>query len=1373
MGLYTSASAHINPNAVRENKNAYRMDCAQATSEEDQAINNVRARLLAGGDVWWDGEDGLYIVPNVDASSGADEVSSLFAGAVWVGGLDPAGNLKIAAQTYGTAAGNTDFWPGPLSFDGTVDQQTCADWDKHFRVLGSDIEKHVKAYQALAAEQDSASTEIIELELATIPTEVLGWPARGNKEFFRIHGFELPNTTQGLAPFWDEDGDGLYSPEFGDYPIIEIRGCNEPQYPDEMWFWIYNDAGGVHTQTNGDPIQMEIQVQAFAYATNDQLNDMTFQRYKLINRAVESIDSTFFAMWADPDLGCHEDDYIGCDVSRSLMYVYNEDAADGNPGCNCPGGVRTYCTSVPMLGIDYFRGPLGPHYILTQEEVDALSQDDQQRVATRILTTSDEFDRNLYEIGEEVLALPLKFGDTTPPDLNLELGMSSFIYYNNGNVGSPLPGTTDPGTGSEYYNYMTGTWRDDTPFTQGGNGYGGTLPTNYVFPGNPSDDDDWSMCAEGTPFGDRRTVQASGPFRLDPGAVNELIIGVPWVADVDYPCPDLKEIQFADDIAQALFDNCFDITDGPDAPDVCVVELDRQLVLVLSNEEGSNNFGEQYQELDLRAPTTLEDEERLYRFEGYKIFQLANADVSVGDINDPSKAALVAQFDVENGVDEIYNWTSVANPGVGPSDVWTPNLRAEGNDRGIRHTFTVENDRFATDDVRLINHKKYYFMAISYAYNSYEAFNPNTTVGQPTPYLEGRRNIRTYTAIPRPITDRALGAFYGDGAVVTRLDGIGDGGNFLDISDETRLSICDGTFDGEIVYKPGMAPIDVQVYDPLRVKDGNYILKIVDGNLGNDELEEDATWELSNEDDPSFAIISERGISRLNEQLIAELGFSISIAQVPDAGDPLAIDNGGIGQTVTYNDPDSDPWLSWVLNASDIEGVGFPLGQFFNYLPTGSGQLYFDEDPQGDLSQLGTATFVPYTLTEYRLTPQNSVVTPAWINSNSNLVHSRNPLSSLNNVDIVYTSDKSKWSRCIVTEAASPAYYGPQDQGGLDIPTEGDVPNFSLRGGDSVGKNDNDGDGLADPDGDGTGMGWFPGYAIDVETGKRLNIFFGENSTFDGSLVLENYDNGVATGRDMMWNPTSQQFLDVPGNNIGFYNFLMGAQHFVYVTDQEYDGCAQLRQDIQSSSPIARLKAYEIIKWTSFPIVSLGSELLPLNGNDQPGLIPNDVTVKVRVNNPYEVETGTGICNGYPTYRFSLSGKAAAFNDDQRAYDEQLDMINVVPNPYYGYSQYETSQFTNTVKITNLPAKCNVTIYSLDGKFIRQYRRDEQELAKPLSNAGVLTSQINPDIEWDLKNNKSIPVASGVYLIHVEAEGLGERVIKWFGVARQFDPSGL
>ena len=54
-----TAQAHINPNhnaQPRPNNNSsginYRENCAIAVNRIDQAINNVRARLTTGGDVW-------------------------------------------------------------------------------------------------------------------------------------------------------------------------------------------------------------------------------------------------------------------------------------------------------------------------------------------------------------------------------------------------------------------------------------------------------------------------------------------------------------------------------------------------------------------------------------------------------------------------------------------------------------------------------------------------------------------------------------------------------------------------------------------------------------------------------------------------------------------------------------------------------------------------------------------------------------------------------------------------------------------------------------------------------------------------------------------------------------------------------------------------------------------------------------------------------------------------------------------------------------------------------------------------------------------------------------------------------------------------
>ncbi|MDG1146828.1 MAG: T9SS type A sorting domain-containing protein, partial [Crocinitomicaceae bacterium] len=100
-----------------------------------------------------------------------------------------------------------------------------------------------------------------------------------------------------------------------------------------------------------------------------------------------------------------------------------------------------------------------------------------------------------------------------------------------------------------------------------------------------------------------------------------------------------------------------------------------------------------------------------------------------------------------------------------------------------------------------------------------------------------------------------------------------------------------------------------------------------------------------------------------------------------------------------------------------------------------------------------------------------------------------------------------------------------------------------------------------------------------------------------------------------------------------------------------------------------------------------------------------------------------------------------------------LDLINVVPNPYYAYSQYERNRLDTRVKITNLPERCTVNIYNTQGKLVKSFKKDSPSTF----------------IDWLLVNNKNIPVTSGVYLIHVSAEGVGEVIVKSFVSMRQTD----
>src|ERR1043165_9176411 len=117
-------------------------DCAPASSSIDMDINNARVRLQNGGDMWWDLiNTAKYEIPK-SLPGQPENPSSMFAGAVWIGGIDAQGQLKVAAATY--RQNGNDFFPGPLDENAAVDAATCKLWDKHYEVLGTDIDSFLQ-----------------------------------------------------------------------------------------------------------------------------------------------------------------------------------------------------------------------------------------------------------------------------------------------------------------------------------------------------------------------------------------------------------------------------------------------------------------------------------------------------------------------------------------------------------------------------------------------------------------------------------------------------------------------------------------------------------------------------------------------------------------------------------------------------------------------------------------------------------------------------------------------------------------------------------------------------------------------------------------------------------------------------------------------------------------------------------------------------------------------------------------------------------------------------------------------------------------------------------------------------------------------------
>jgi len=296
-----------------------------------------------------------------------------------------------------------------------------------------------------------------------------------------------------------------------------------------------------------------------------------------------------------------------------------------------------------------------------------------------------------------------------------------------------------------------------------------------------------------------------------------------------------------------------------------------------------------------------------------------------------------------------------------------------------------------------------------------------------------------------------------------------------------------------------------------------------------------------------------------------------------------------------------------------------------------------------------------------------------------------------------------------------------------------------------------------------------------VETGERLNIAFGEDSYLSPA-------NGFfgQTGADMIYNPTSTVFDDTG-------RVVAGGKHFIYVFGNKrslkypgtadtvttagtyygpaYDGCQwihdrlwPLTNTVTTAQKKAITQTWKDCMWVSCSYTATGQTLLA-----------SDVKVRLRVAKPYRMYQGTGTDNTYnyrPYYRFSTIDLTAKVKQTDVA-KNALSLINVVPNPYYAYSTYEQNQLDSRVKITNLPSKCTISIYTNSGILVRRLQRD----AGFDNTGGAIYPELNLEssADWDLKNTENVPIASGIYIIHIDAPGIGERTLKWFGVFRPID----
>ena len=969
--------------------------CKRAQSTAELNVNNVRALINGYGNMWYDGSVAQYHLPK------NSNTCPLFCAALWIGGTDVNDQLRIAALRFGS--GGDDYWPGPLELKtASVDLPVCNYFDKHYIITKNEV----LAFMSMFDYSDAGATPNDTYSPDAIPATIKNWPASG------INANQSPY----LAPFFDANHNGVYEWEEGDYPYYDFNNALCPRTLKAQWgrdytshvattleteasivtggllsdqvlkgdqtiWWVFNDMGNVHTESLGQPIGMEIRAQAFAFSTNDEINNMTFYTYEIINRSTYELRETYFSQWVDADLGHPYDDYVGCDVKRGLGYCYNGDEVDG-PGSGSYTGIP------PAVGIDFFQGPyMDPdgkdnpkidiakmrayypkqleHYLLPDGTYDTISLTDD----------ADLYYPNAWYFvpGDDIGNCAINgvnFGNNIVDDERF--GMRRFVYYDNSS--NAISG--EPSKATDYYNYLRGYWKNGQRMKYGGNGIStGTtdFDCDFMFPGdsdplfwgtNGNAVDNWTEVTAGNNPADRRFMQSAGPFTLKPGALNYITVGIPFAqAPSGKAFSSVELLREIDDVCQALFENCFKVLDGPDAPTLVAQEMNNEVILYVKYDNpASNNFGEKYSEVDpaiVRSYTDAEgntqfysDEQRSYKFEGYQIYQLKDANVSIADIRDITKAALVAQCDVRNfydsiesitydSVNRIYDTVFNDNPSLpigtlvnytrnSTTGLMTPTIMVEGANQGIKHVFRITTDAFATGrNTNLVNNKEYYFVCVAYAQNRYKEFaiEADKLDGQKEPYLAGRkdefgRTITPVVAIPHnPSSENGgtvVNAEFGMCPNITRIEGYGNGGSILRLTNESIEELMGapgkpgkpaGKFraDGagmlkdpcQILnprYEQNNGPIRVEVIDPLNVKAGKYLIKfdqtenIVDGNWTISKSPDDPTYaENPYLYDEVMSVKSDFKIGRYNEQLFLDLGIAVALSNPQEVASPLVI----------------------------------------------------------------------------------------------------------------------------------------------------------------------------------------------------------------------------------------------------------------------------------------------------------------------------------------------------------------------------------------------------------------------------------------------------------------------------------------------------
>ncbi len=251
-------------------------------------------------------------------------MTAVFTSGIYIGAkVGPGRELKLAASFY-----NSHYSPGNIPVIGQVPPSSvCTDpsWRGYFvqltdpglinggtRFKNAGGRQYIFNYDSWAA-----------------------WPVQKGAPYVEVNG--IP----GYQPDWNGDRPGI--------------GNGMTARPEELLFMVYMDYTDCRDTLHRSelslpggtpPLGAEIHQLVFNFNCFP-LRDMYFIKYRIINKSALTWDSTWISNVNDHDLGDASDDSYGCDTSRNISFLYNNDNADA-----------IYGTNPPAVGSRFLQSPL-------------------------------------------------------------------------------------------------------------------------------------------------------------------------------------------------------------------------------------------------------------------------------------------------------------------------------------------------------------------------------------------------------------------------------------------------------------------------------------------------------------------------------------------------------------------------------------------------------------------------------------------------------------------------------------------------------------------------------------------------------------------------------------------------------------------------------------------------------------------------------------------------------------------------------------------------------------------------------------------------------------------------------------------------------